>query len=111
MTEKSEAVRRYSTTKLASVSGLMLEYKPSTALPQNWYDPAGPVWTSYSFEVTKPAHAQPQENAACGHFDPTSISSNGSRRRSWCHSRSRRIHRIARKSSCAAASMRSDSGR
>ena len=62
MTEKSEAVRRYSTTKLASVSGLMLEYKPSTALPQNWYDPAGPVWTSYSFEVTEPAHAQPQEN-------------------------------------------------
>ena len=49
---KARALRVWSSVKLESSSGLMLQYRPSLATPAEWYDSAqDAVWTRQSFEV------------------------------------------------------------
>jgi hypothetical protein len=49
---KARAMRVWGSVKLESSSGLMLQYRPSVAMPEEWYDSAKDgVWTRHSFEV------------------------------------------------------------
>ena len=49
---KARAVRVWNSVKLESSGGLMLQYRPSVAMPEEWYDSAKDgVWTRQSFEV------------------------------------------------------------
>jgi hypothetical protein len=61
---KADALRLWENATLASVSGLMTEYRASTATPRNWYDRTNAEgWSSHSFKVkgvgNKPADGSP----------------------------------------------------
>jgi hypothetical protein len=52
---KADAVKVWQNLKLESSSGLMLQYKPSLAGPESWYNKASAdVWTHQSFSITAP---------------------------------------------------------
>jgi len=49
---KAEAMRKWDRLTLQSSSGLMLNFKPSVAQPENWYDPgASQAWTNQTFHI------------------------------------------------------------
>jgi nucleoid-associated protein YgaU len=49
---KAEAMRTWDRLTLQSSSGLMLNFKPSVAQPENWYDPgASQAWTNQTFHI------------------------------------------------------------
>lgn len=51
---KAESLKIWGNVKAESLSGLMLQYKPSLATPEDWYDRSkNEVWTSHSFQVTE----------------------------------------------------------
>ena len=51
-TLKAEAVRTWNQLELESSSGLMLQYKPSLATPETWYDSTETdIWTTQSFTI------------------------------------------------------------
>lgn len=53
-TVKAECIRVWNNVKAESMSGLMLQYKPSLATPENWYDLSkNDVWTNHTFQVTE----------------------------------------------------------
>lgn len=52
-TIKADAVKVWQDLKLESSSGLMLQYKPSLAEPENWYNKlSADIWTHQSFSIT-----------------------------------------------------------
>lgn len=53
---KADAIRLYESIQLASSSGIMLDYKPSLATPQQWFDRGAPVWSQHSFQATETNH-------------------------------------------------------
>ncbi len=62
-TEKAKALQLWNENDMESLTGLMLEYRPSVASPQTWYETGkSDVWTSQTFEITEPA--EPQDAAA-----------------------------------------------
>ncbi|GHO60414.1 hypothetical protein [Ktedonobacter robiniae] len=51
---KANAVKLWDNVKAESITGLMLQYKPSLATPQNWYDRTKKeLWTHHAFQVTE----------------------------------------------------------
>jgi hypothetical protein len=53
-TLKRESLNIWNNVKAESLSGLMLQYKPSLATPEDWYDMSkNEVWTSHSLQVTE----------------------------------------------------------
>jgi hypothetical protein len=51
---KAESLKVWKNIKAESISGLMLQYKPSLATPENWYDLSkNDVWISHSFQVAE----------------------------------------------------------
>jgi hypothetical protein len=60
-TEKAKALQQWNSIDMASMTGLMMEYKPSLATPEGWYDSSRTdVWTSQRFEISQPAdHPDP----------------------------------------------------
>jgi hypothetical protein len=51
---KNDANKVYNNVKLESSTGLMMEYKPALATPDNWYDKTkSEVWTHQSFQVSE----------------------------------------------------------
>lgn len=57
---KADALKIWNNITLESTSGLVLQYKPSVALPADWYNESSPdIWTHYSFAVTAPAAPPP----------------------------------------------------
>ncbi len=55
---KADALKIWSNLTLESITGLMLQYKPSLATPENWYDTSkNEVWTSHSFQITETSSA------------------------------------------------------
>jgi hypothetical protein len=65
MNVKAKGNELWAKLSMASLTGLMLQYKPSLATPESWYDSAAKdVWTSQRFEIEQPAAAPaPPENA------------------------------------------------
>jgi hypothetical protein len=54
--EKAKAIRLWNSIDMASLTGLMMEYKPSLATPERWYDSnQTDAWTSQRFEISQPA--------------------------------------------------------
>lgn len=52
---KAQAQKIWTSLTLESISGLMLQFKPSTATPANWYDSTkDDVWTHHTFQVSEP---------------------------------------------------------
>lgn len=52
-TLKASALKAWASVVLESSSGLMIQYRPSIAVPENWYDSSsGDAWTQHSLEVT-----------------------------------------------------------
>jgi nucleoid-associated protein YgaU len=57
---KAEAVRRWTRLTLQSSTGLMIDFKPSVAAPEDWYDSGNnQVWTSQSFHIDSSATSPP----------------------------------------------------
>jgi hypothetical protein len=53
-TSKAAALKAWSSITLESLSGLMLQYKPSLTTPENWYDMSkNEVWTSHSWQISE----------------------------------------------------------
>ena len=50
---KADALKLWESIRLVSVTGLMAEFRPSTAFPENWYDKSSPEWTTQSFQITQ----------------------------------------------------------
>ncbi len=51
---KADSVKVWNNVTTESMTGLMLQYKPSLATPENWCDLSkNDVWTSHSFQVTE----------------------------------------------------------
>jgi hypothetical protein len=51
---KENALKIWNSLKVESITGLMLQYKPSLATPQIWYDKSkNEIWTHHSFQVTE----------------------------------------------------------
>lgn len=64
---KSAALTLWNNAKLESLSGLMLEYKPSQATPQNWYDDkANAIWTTERFEISQPGQSSSGGETSAG---------------------------------------------
>lgn len=49
---KAEAAKLWSKLTLQSLSGLMLDYKPSLAQPEDWYVAGSTGWTSHRLQIT-----------------------------------------------------------
>jgi hypothetical protein len=59
---KAEAVKAWDTTKLESLRGLRLQYRPSLATPEEWYDSSkDSVWTRHRFEVAETRTSAPAD--------------------------------------------------
>jgi len=57
---KAEAVRLWNRLTLQSLSGLMLDFKPSLASPEDWYDTSSSqAWTSQTFHIDASAASPP----------------------------------------------------
>lgn len=53
---KAECLKIWENLKLESITGLMLQYKPSLATPANWYDKSNnDIWTSHLFQISETA--------------------------------------------------------
>lgn len=56
---KADAIKDWDNIRAESTTGLMMDYRPSLAAPDNWYDKSrNELWTPYSFhaeETTAPA--------------------------------------------------------
>lgn len=51
---KSGALKQWENLKNESLTGLMLQYMPSLATPEDWYDKSkDDIWTSHSFQITE----------------------------------------------------------
>jgi hypothetical protein len=51
---KADALKIWNNLTLESITGLMLQYKPSVATPGDWYDRTkNDVWTNHSFQITE----------------------------------------------------------
>jgi hypothetical protein len=51
---KADALKIWNNLTLESITGLMLQYKPSVATPQDWYDRTkNDVWTNHSFQINE----------------------------------------------------------
>jgi hypothetical protein len=61
---KADALKLWESIRLVSVTGLMTEFRPSTAVPENWYDKSSPEWSTQSIQITQttaaPASDSPQ---------------------------------------------------
>lgn len=50
---KTACIRQWESVTQESITGWMLEYKPSTATPTDWYDKSSnDIWTSHSFQAS-----------------------------------------------------------
>lgn len=57
---KADAKQHWDDIKLESSSGLMVEYRPSLAIPDDWYDKSNNgIWTEQTFQVSETTAAQP----------------------------------------------------
>jgi hypothetical protein len=57
---KAEAVKLWDRLTLQSLSGLMLDFKPSLASPEDWYDTSSSqAWTSQTFHIDASAASPP----------------------------------------------------
>jgi hypothetical protein len=62
---KSEALRVWEQLELQSLDGTMLDYKPSRAIPEDWYDSrSNESWTDHTFMVSEPAELRSDTDAA-----------------------------------------------
>jgi hypothetical protein len=60
---KADAKQHWDNIKAESSTGLMFEYKPSLATPDNWYDKSrDDLWTDQSFQITETATSTPAPN-------------------------------------------------
>lgn len=51
---KADALKIWNNLTLESITGLMLQYKPSQATPEDWYDKTkNDVWTNHSFQINQ----------------------------------------------------------
>lgn len=62
---KAEALRMWDSIKLESSTGIMFDFKPALATPENWYDSKDPnIWTHHLFQasetVTTPVDNSPK---------------------------------------------------
>lgn len=59
---KADAIKNWDNIRAESSTGLMMDYRPSLASPENWYDKTkNDLWTPYSFhveETTAPASTE-----------------------------------------------------
>jgi hypothetical protein len=56
---KAQAQKIWNSLTLESISGMMLQFKPSTATPVNWYDAAKTEnWTHHSFKISEASAPQ-----------------------------------------------------
>ena len=58
---KADADKLWTNIRLISVTGLMAEFRPSTAIPEDWYDKSSPDWTSHSLEITQTSVLPPAD--------------------------------------------------
>ena len=57
---KAEGVKLWNRLTLQSLSGLMLDFKPSLASPEDWYDTSSSqVWTSQTFHIDASTDSPP----------------------------------------------------
>ena len=62
---KHEAIRAWEQLEVLSLSGLMLEYKPSRAFPEDWYDSrSNESWTDQTFKISEPPGTRPATDSA-----------------------------------------------
>lgn len=60
---KADALKFWESIRLVSVTGLMAEFRPSTAFPENWYDKSSPGWkTPPSLQITQTTAAPAADN-------------------------------------------------
>ena len=62
---KAEAIKLWEDIKLESSTGLMFQFKPALATPENWYDKTNDdIWTPYNFHVEEPVTPAPADNSS-----------------------------------------------
>lgn len=60
---KADALKLWESIRLVSVTGLMTDFRPSTAIPEDWYDKSSPNWTSHSLEITQTSVLAPADES------------------------------------------------